>query len=509
MGQARISNSHVRILHKIDIKDIESVIQFLDVAATEKVVNNKILGPLIKVKQEKLRGTYKKLKNSERTRFKRWNSLGTAWKYISGSPDANDLKIINTTTNLLIEQNDKQIRINKQFEERIVNLTKTISLLVSNNNLIREETLDGFDSVNLLFNIDELINQLEVIEEAVTLARFSIPSSRLVTNEELQAAQQFITNNGLRLDSLDNVLDIASAYVMHNENSLIYALKIPRIKDVSYELNYVEPIINNGSRVYLHSNYILIGPNTYYVKTQCPKIRNLYVCNNPQLEALEECAQQLLNGNSAECPTERAYGKNLIKRINEFNIVVSNANITMSSNCLAHQKQLFGSFLIQFSNCSVNLNGEEFSNLDTDIPARSFIPTIGIKVNSTKTIDRIPLEYLQIYHIDHREHIKKLNLTTTSIQGTLGMLRWLSFGSFSIITPFVIGFIFIWVTRKLASSCNTSKSTMSKEEQQAVDEVTEARTTVPSEEEQQTADEATEARVTVPSGRQPRMIPQQ
>lgn len=447
-----------------------------------------MLGPLIRVKLDKLYKTYKKLKHSDGKRIKRWNSLGTAWKYISGSPDAEDLKIINSTTNSLIEQNERQIRINKQFEERIGNLTKIISLVLADNNSIREETLEGFHSVNLLFNIDELINQLEVIEEAITLARFSIPSSRLITSEELQAAQEFITDNGLKLDTLDNVLDIASAYVMHNQNSVIYALKIPRIKDINYELNYLEPIVNNGSRIHLHSNFVLLGPKSYYVKTKCPRMRNVYVCNNPQLEALEECAQQLLDGNSAECPMEKVYSTDLVKKINEFNIVISNANVTMSSNCLAHQKHLFGSFLIQFSNCTINLNGEEFTNWDTDIPSRSYVPTIGIKVNHTKTIDRIPLEFLQTLHIDHRKHIEKLNLTTTSLQVSLGMLKWLSFGSVSILIPVTLGIIYVWALRSMAPSCGGSTSS----EEQHLEE-----------------NEAAGERAAVPRVAQPRLIPQQ
>lgn len=106
-------------------------------------------------------------------------SIRKTWKYISGSPDADDLKIINITTNSLINQNDKQIRINTAIEHRLKNITEKLNSLVKYQNNFTAGTIDGFDSVNIIFNLDELIYQLGVIEEAITLARRNIPHHQL------------------------------------------------------------------------------------------------------------------------------------------------------------------------------------------------------------------------------------------------------------------------------------------------------------------------------------------
>lgn len=454
LGPARVSFNYVRIIHHIDLKPLELITEKLMAIADEKITDRHILSPLIKSKQEKLLKTFGKLKSSNIRRAKRWESLGKAWKYISGSPDAEDLKIINTTTNTLIEQNNKQMSINKQFEERINNITKTVSLLATN---YYNETLNGFESVNLLFNIDDLINHLEIVEEAITLARFNIPSSRLISSEEIFTAQQFLTSNNLEFDSFGSILDIASAYVLRTTQSIVYTLKIPRIKDVSYELDYIEPVISNGTRVHLSSNYYLKGPKSYHVQALCPKTRGIYICQDSQLEVAGECIQQLMSGSSTQCMVERTYGQNFVKRINEANIVVNDANMTMLSSCFKNKKELQGSFLIQFSGCTINLNGEEYTNLNAEGHATSFIPTTGLKVNATETINRMPLEYLQILHLNHREHLEKLNLTTTNIHGSLQIFKWLSFGSFSVTTIIIFGIIFIWVTKGLIPSSNKTQ----------------------------------------------------
>lgn len=448
IGEARISTNHLRILHKIDLNAILDAIEEVQQTVRERAFNDEVLGPLIKLKVRKLIDTHKKLKPVKSVRKKRWEALGSAWKYISGSPDAEDLRIINVTTNSLIEQNNEQVRINKQFENRIYNISKSLSVYISS---FSNEIINRMNSVNLLFNIDELINHLESIEEAITLARANLPSSRLITTQELQLARNFITDNHLGLDSPNDILDIASAYILHNAQQIIYVLKIPKIKAVAYKLYYIEPVINNGSKIYIQSNYLLKGIKSYAVQSLCPRLKNLYICPSTQLKPADSCITKIINGNFAHCPVEKTYGQNHIKRIDEANIIVNDGNITLSSNCLDEPKKLVGSFLLQISNCSIYMDGEEYMNVDVSIPVGSFIPTTGLKVNATKVINRIPLEFLQTFHLEHRETLRKLNLTTDNIQGRLNIFKWLSLGSISTTTTLIIIIIAVWILRTISS----------------------------------------------------------
>jgi len=47
--------------------------------------------------------------------------IGSAWKYIAGSPDHEDLVMIEESLNNLATKNNEQIIINNQLQDRINN----------------------------------------------------------------------------------------------------------------------------------------------------------------------------------------------------------------------------------------------------------------------------------------------------------------------------------------------------------------------------------------------------
>lgn len=426
----------MRIVHPINLGQLENYIDKVDNIVQDTIKENKPLSNVLKIKLHKLHSIITKVRPINRNR--RWEVLGKVWKYVSGSPDAEDLKVINVTMNSLINQNDKQIKINNAIEHRINNITQKLNSLLKYQDNFTSEIIDGFTSVNLIFNLDELIYQLEVIEEAITLARRNIPSSRIISPGELDIARQFLSHNGLGHIIIDNVLDIASVYVIYSKEMIIYTLKIPKIKDVVYKLNFIEPIVSNNLRIQLNANYYLKGPKSYLSKTPCSRSKGLYICSSAQIEPMTECIQQLITDQTAYCPMERTYGKNILKRVDDANIVVNDADLLLTSNCSAQERKLQGSFLIQFQNCTLKLNGEEYANNNYEAQPQSFIPTTGLKVNPTKFINRLPLELLQEQHLEQRSTIAHLNLTTDNIHWKLNLFGWLSFGTMSTLTIIII-----------------------------------------------------------------------
>ncbi|XP_062710622.1 uncharacterized protein LOC134288766 [Aedes albopictus] len=306
IGTAKICNSYLRIIHPIELGPIRQVINFLYSEAQEKIVHDKLLNPIIKTKIDKLSLAFGKIQTSEK-RVRRWDSLGRGWKYISGTPDADDIRLINATINLMIDQENNQIKINSGLDTRIRIMTDSINVLISKFNNLSMEFTEGFSSVNLLFNIDELTQQIETIGEAITLARFNIPSSRLISLTELTVAQNFLKDQGLNIATAESVLEIAQAYVITTKDSIKYILRVPKVTNEIYTLYQVEAVIFNGTRVHLDTNFYLNGTTPYSTKSVCDSYADQFICQSSQLESLQpiarwrkSIAETLSNGSTME-----------------------------------------------------------------------------------------------------------------------------------------------------------------------------------------------------------------
>ncbi|XP_062554460.1 uncharacterized protein LOC134219672 [Armigeres subalbatus] len=265
LGEARISNSFFRIMHPINLTTIESTIDVYNNVAQTGKLNQTFFELSIRRKIGRINLLFNRIRPQ---RIKRWESLGRAWKYISGSPDADDLKVINSSLNSLVDENNKQIQINHLFEKRMRNLTKTFNSLLDNEQYLEKVTFDSLDSLNFIFEIDELLYNLEIIEESITLAGRSIPSSRIIHPEELSVIRHTLNDNGFRLNSVDDMLNIASAYAVYNNEMFMYILKIPKIKDVQYKIGLIEPVIANNLRIHLTAQFYIEGQNVFMSKTR-------------------------------------------------------------------------------------------------------------------------------------------------------------------------------------------------------------------------------------------------
>lgn len=115
-------------------------------------------------------------------RQKRWDRLGSAWKFLAGNPDANDLRIINSSINNLIINNNEQIKINRelnlQLKEAIFKTKKAISLF-------NVGSIEIY-CTRILFHLNFLSERLNQIIETITLAKLGIVTKRFLVNKKLK-----------------------------------------------------------------------------------------------------------------------------------------------------------------------------------------------------------------------------------------------------------------------------------------------------------------------------------
>ena len=414
LGKAKFKTGYVRIVHPIDLVQIDNTIANVN----EEIQANPSTDPLyelMQIKNYKLYETFLKLKPFV-TRHKRWDSIGTVWKWVAGSPDADDLRIINMTLNSLITQNNKQVMINQAISKRIQEVTDiTNQVLTLEKERAKNHSLE-INHLMILSNLDSLQDQIETLEEAILMAKHGIPSSKLLSMRDFNTIATFLSRHDIFVSSFEELLSQSTAQVTLNNTHIVYILKVPQFSKDVYEYDYVDSIIKNNRRILLSRNYLMRNlTHVYESKQPCEDQSNYYLCETTCLTLPNNCIDRLIRGQHSNCTFEKVYSRGLVKRINDAFILINDVHVEISSNCSNSNKQLNGSFLIQFEDCDIQINGELFSNFEAIIPGRPYHPTTGLLVTETDTLDSPPADYLQNLTLEHREKLEILKLENNSL----------------------------------------------------------------------------------------------
>lgn len=449
LGKAKVKIGFVRVIHPIDLIQISNTIEEVN----REVQRSSTVYPLCEllvIKSYKLYETFLKLQPISR-RQKRWNSIGTAWKWIAGSPDAEDLRIINNTLNSLITQNNKQILINHDISSRIQEVTQITNEVL---NLEAQRLFNHSKELNqlmLLSNIDSLQNQIETLEEAILMAKHGIPSSKILTMRDFNKIVTFLEKQDIYIASFEELLSKSTAQVTLNSTHIAYILKVPQFSKEEYDYDYIDSIIRNDRRILLTQNYIIKNDSHIFeIKNSCREEDTYFTCEPTQIEPSNICITQLINGQHSNCKFEKVYINGIIKRIDEATILVNNAITELSSNCTNTSQLLNGSYLIQFEQCNLRLNGELYANAELKLPTRPYYPTTGLQVIEESILDRPPTEYLKNLTLQHRDKMQLISLQNKSLTWKINL-----FGSLGLTTIFLIigAVIIVWyLSRKPAAN---------------------------------------------------------
>lgn len=426
LGEARIKIGFIRIIQPIDLNDIQKIIFKINNEVTQKDHCN-ALQELIKIKNQRLYETYLKIKPFVK-RQKRWDTIGTTWKWIAGSPDAEDLRIINSSINSLINNNNKQVMINKALSKQLQGITDiTNQLLTTQQQAMTNHSIE-VNQLVMLSNLDLLQNQIETLEDAILMAKHGIPSSKILSIHSFNQIATLLHEHNIYLSSFEELLTKSTAQVILNSTHIAYILKIPQLSREIYNYDYIDSIIRKGKRIILQENYILKNESHIFETTQpCQNQDDYFLCESISLKYTTKCIEQLIRGKHSNCSFERVYTNGLIKRITDNTILINNAVVEITSNCSNSNQVLNGTYLIQFEQCSLGINGEIHSNFEATLTGRTYLPTTGQLVQQINIIDAPSPEYIQNLTLENREKLQQIHLESHSLSwkfrilGTIGI----------------------------------------------------------------------------------------
>lgn len=358
----RIQTGNYKIIHPINLTRIEKTIIDLSSFANEFPSKSSPLFKTLDLKIKNLEDNFQMLKPK---RHRRWNALGTAWKWLAGSPDANDLHIINSTMNQLIDGNNDQITVNQQLDNRLLQLTSKMNEIVALENL-KFPVLKELEVLKLIVKIDSINDILSNLQDAIVSAKLSLPHNRILTIHEILEVKTLLSRQGVDVTSLEEVFDYTIPKVITNTESLLYILQIPQMSDNASSI-MIRPLTVNGEKIAQHPTYLIQFKQQLF--TTIKPFDTIQLSH--YIEKFDDtCIHPLISGRNSSCTVFTNHSPE-IKYLTEGKIVLDNVvNFNLTSNCGPHDRTLTGNFLISFQNCTIAINNEQFTLTETTLEAQ-------------------------------------------------------------------------------------------------------------------------------------------
>ncbi|XP_029725369.2 uncharacterized protein LOC115265228 [Aedes albopictus] len=378
---------------------------------------NNPLHEVIKFRIKKLYATLYGLKPQQARRHRRWDSLGTAWKWIAGSPDAQDLHIINSTMNELINQNNHQYKINDSINNRITQLTITVNQIANSLNSKNKANLDALDAVTTMLNVDVINELLDNIQEAITLSKISISNNKILSTREINIIKSTLQDQGVLIHFPDEALQFVTPKVAVRNGDLLYILNVPQLESTTSTITRIYPLIVDNQIIRSYPSHIIRHGN------------KLFTTRNPEdfvqkstfiTEFEDDCIQAIIFG----------------KVTMQFYFPKRNHPTTDT-------RRITGNFIIKFNNCTVNFNGQSFRSsetfIDTEVINNAFHNSL-MEWSLHKPHDIAEISNTAVSNRQKLDHVYLQ-------QDSLHFKLWTTFGGISIST--ILGFCGICIIIKV------------------------------------------------------------
>ena len=122
-----------------------------------------------------------KVKKPKNKRSINW--IGTAWKWVAGTPYHHDMEIIESQMRRVLVNNNRQVIINSQFSDKINQIVKSFNELSNMKGKPNDKIPD-----NIILKLHFIDEELTNIAYAIHWAKNDIINPQLLSKDEMEAA---------------------------------------------------------------------------------------------------------------------------------------------------------------------------------------------------------------------------------------------------------------------------------------------------------------------------------
>jgi Gypsy protein len=400
----KIKTGNTKIIHPINLTKIEDSIIELKETIENKVNKNSALAKILNQETRKMNNNFDQLKPKRAKRA--FDEIGKLWKFIAGSPDADDLKLINQTFNNLIDESNKQIRINKKMEIEIDHILKVTKNNSKNNN---KTILGEIDLIILIFNIQLINKELEEILDSIVKTKIKLVENRFLTNKEINMIENMLTEQGMEFGIPEEALQWVQPKIAINKDQLIYIIDVPRLQQGNAKIIKIQPLNINGEKIQTNLEHIVIDGSKVYSTTK----PNEAIQEISFLKDLskENCIRPIIQGLKGKCNFIKARREPKSSRMSSNVILLNNAAANLSNTCGPQNRTLNGNFLIRFQNCSIWVDDEKFESSEATKEENLFFGALqNLDIKRTLIDSNLDVSDLHEMHLETRHELHHIAL---------------------------------------------------------------------------------------------------
>lgn len=394
LRKVEVVNQTSTILHLIDTKELNRIVNLIeDNIKNLDLHNREIVETEIKTIKSKLKSITPLEIRKKRGLF---NFVGHVHKWLAGVMDDDDrqeilehLNVIDENNHNIIETVNKQIYINRHFNESIQilksaieddreNIRKTLADFGNRHNEIIRRLL----YTDQMFKLAYLKGKIEHIQDNIASAKNHIFHPSILTSEEIDKFQiDLFKLKSMKADVLN-----------YKDGILIIAIKIP-IDYIQTDLKMITALPNKH---YMEIN----EPNGYIVEIEHNVFtyeENVYLKN---LKHSKHCT--LLNNCNF-----KYNNATVIETFEDDMILIKNANgLEIIQDCDDRKLKINKNYLLSFYDCELKINSQIFKNNRIAFQDRYFYPNNNFSISNITPINFKQIELRNFENVKEIEELK-------------------------------------------------------------------------------------------------------
>lgn len=417
-GLAKIQSGTFKIIHTIDLQSYENIVSELEKTMQTTTTAHPLI-PYLSLTISQIKSHISRLKPKSRSR-RSLDILGSAWKWLAGSPDHHDFEIIQRKMNDVLENNSNQVVINRLSIEKINNLTNVTNEIIK---ILKDSDRTQDDRISKLkYKLEIIKDEVANIEFAIHLAKVNVVNSFILSSLELQILDEVFDKNNIPFSSIDELLHFSKIKIASEGQNIIYIISIPTTDTDNCKRILIKPIKRGNIVNKIDFNYVLnCNHKIFGLRDNCESYNSITICNRDKIVDISEteCIPKLLASRTSKCTTTNNEHVPTVEEIEEGILLLNQfiGEIETDNSTI----WLNGSYVIHHYNSTIKIGNKSYRTMS--ISGTKPLPAL-VQPMKTDTEERtLSLELINEMNANNTQLIDGLESTNfISLSINIGMI---------------------------------------------------------------------------------------